>query len=47
MNSVAPTSEDFPALPSASAVKSPIAKPAGDWADEMATPVEVRKENVL
>jgi len=48
LNSVAPTSEDFPALPSASAVKSPIAKPAGDWADEMATPVEEKKkENVL
>jgi hypothetical protein len=47
-----PTPDDFPELPSAhgpsttettkaaEAVKSPSGKPAGDWAEEMATPVE-------
>ena len=49
-----PTPDDFPELPSASKtstgiakvaeiVKLPIDKPAGDWAEEMATPVEDKK----
>jgi hypothetical protein len=50
-----PAPEDFPELPNArkplttenlkavEGVKSPIEKPAGDWAEEMATPVEEKK----
>ena len=52
-----PTKDDFPELPTpprASAaetkapeeVKSPINKPAGDWAEEMATPVEDEKLDI-
>jgi hypothetical protein len=42
-----PKPEDFPSLPSASAVKSPVSdKAPGDWAEEMATPVDpVNPEN--
>jgi hypothetical protein len=38
---VIPTAEDFPALSSA-ALPSPVA--GGDWAEEMATPVEEKKQ---
>ena len=46
-----PTPDDFPELPTPAkpppttteTVKSPIDKPAGDWAEEMATPVEEKK----
>lgn len=53
-----PTPDDFPELPSApkpstteitraaEEVKSPIGKPAGDWAEEMATPLEDKKIDV-
>jgi hypothetical protein len=47
-----PTPDDFPELPNTTkpstteTVKSPIDKPAGDWAEEMATPVEDKKLDI-
>lgn len=51
-----PTSEDFPSLPTPAKppmmsapvvdIKSPIGKGPGDWADEMATPVETKNITV-